>query len=108
MPRQSPALVEPATDLRDGVAPIALNGAYQDAPADPAQDDTLDTTDLLRGIAQFAKFIDENERRTTYLLETKQIPAGKLGQYWIGSKTVVREHYAKLVRGGAVKSSKAA
>jgi hypothetical protein len=55
--------------------------------------------DLLKGVEAIAAFIDEPERRTLYLLQTKQIPAGKIGTRWTGSKAVLREHYARLTQG---------
>jgi hypothetical protein len=57
--------------------------------------------DALRGIKRIAAFIDEPERRTQYLLETKRIPAGKLGRLWIASKRQLHEHYRRLTSGQA-------
>jgi hypothetical protein len=57
--------------------------------------------DLLYGVCAIAAFISQPERRTVYLLETKRIPAGKLGQRWVASRQVLREHYARLTRGEA-------
>ena len=64
-------------------------------PADALGDD------ILRGIKAIAAFIGENERRTYYLAENNLIPCGKLGAVWIGSKSTLREHYARLVGGVA-------
>ncbi len=57
--------------------------------------------DLLRGVAKIAEEIGETPRRTYYKLENKIIPAGKDGNLWIASRTVLREHYARLTRGAA-------
>jgi len=57
--------------------------------------------DLLNGCAAIASFIGETERRTSYLLENRLLPAGKVGQRWGGSRNVLREHYARLTRGEA-------
>lgn len=57
--------------------------------------------DLLYGVTAVAGFIGESERRALYLLESKQIPAGKLGQRWVASRQALRDHYARLVRGEA-------
>ncbi len=57
--------------------------------------------DTLRGIKSIADFIGETERRTQYLCETKQIPIGKLGRLYIGSKIRLREHYSDLTSGNA-------
>jgi hypothetical protein len=55
--------------------------------------------DRLEGAAALAAFIGEPIPRTFRLLEAGKIPAGKQGGKWIGSKKVVREHYARLTRG---------
>ena len=57
--------------------------------------------DKIEGVTQIAKFIVSNERRTQYLLETGQIPAGKLGRLWIASKKRLREHYENITSGEA-------
>jgi hypothetical protein len=53
-------------------------------------------SDKLNGVGEISEFINEPERRTYYLLAKKLIPAGKLGSIWIGSKRVLRAHYAQL------------
>ena len=55
--------------------------------------------DTLRGIKSIADFIGETERRTQYLCETRQIPIGKLGRKYIGSKARFRKHYSELTSG---------
>ena len=60
-----------------------------------SNDDTL-RGDVLRGAAEIAKFIGEPVRRTFYLIENKQIPAGKRGAVWLGSKSALREHHRRL------------
>lgn len=57
--------------------------------------------DLLNGVADFAAFTGYPERKTSYLLETGQLPAGKLGRLWIGSKKKVRAHLEKIAAGEA-------
>jgi hypothetical protein len=62
--------------------------------------------DRLTGIEAIAKFRKEPKRRTTYLLETGQLPAGKEGRIWIASKRRLREHYEQLTAGnGAGKAA---
>jgi hypothetical protein len=52
--------------------------------------------DLLRGVRSIARFINEDERATYHKLARGYVPAGKEGSEWIASKTVLREHYARL------------
>jgi hypothetical protein len=61
----------------------------------------LDTlgTDLLKGMPEIARFLNEPERRAYYLCEKGLIPVGKLGATWIASKTKLRRHYDKLTGG---------
>ena len=40
--------------------------------------------DIIHGAAAFAKHLNVPLRRAFYLLETGQIPAGKLGEKWVG------------------------
>jgi len=64
--------------------------------------------DLLSGVPQISTFLrdevgmlDADERRTYYLLETKIIPAGKLGGRWIASRQKIKRRIADLVSGEA-------
>jgi hypothetical protein len=57
--------------------------------------------DLLRGVKNIARFINEDERSTYHKLSRGYVPAGKEGSEWIASKSVLREHYARLT--GATK-----
>jgi hypothetical protein len=52
--------------------------------------------DILRGVKAIAAFTGDNERRVHYLLDQRHIPAGQIGRIWIGSKRVLREHYARV------------
>jgi hypothetical protein len=61
--------------------------------------DTVDTEiaeDILRGVKNIADYIGDDERSTNHKLATGKLPAGKEGNQWIASKSVLREHYAKL------------
>lgn len=58
--------------------------------------------DILDGAKDFAEFLRESGmkvtmRRVFHLLETQQIPAGKLGCRWIGSRRAIRAHFARIV-----------
>jgi len=55
--------------------------------------------DVLRGVKTIARFTGEPERRALYLLESGQLPGGKLGRNWIASKAALRAHYARLTSG---------
>ena len=57
--------------------------------------------DLLRGVRAISRFINEEERPTYHKLSTGQLPAGKEGNQWIASKTVLRGHYSKITAGKA-------
>jgi hypothetical protein len=57
--------------------------------------------DIIRGSKNIAEEIGESKRRTDYLLEKKQIPAGKQGNQWIASRRRLREHYVRLTSGQA-------
>lgn len=55
--------------------------------------------DLLRGVKQIAKFIDDDERSTFHKLSKGHLPGGKEGNQWVASKQRLREHYAHLTAG---------
>jgi len=57
--------------------------------------------DRLTGVKAIAEFRGEPERRTSYLLETGRIPAGKEGRIWVASKRVLCEHHRRLTSGAA-------
>ena len=72
------------------------------ASSEPAEADPVPLADdLLRGCAKIAQFLGESERRTFYLLQTGQIPAGKVGAVWIASKSALRSHFWRLTRAQA-------
>ena len=57
--------------------------------------------DRLIGVSAIAKFRGEAKRRTSYLLETGQLPAGKEGRIWVASKRRLRLHHEQLTAGKA-------
>jgi hypothetical protein len=68
--------------------------------SEPAEADPVPLADdLLRGCVRIAEFLGESERRTFYLLQTRQIPAGKIGTVWIASKSALRSHFWRLTQG---------
>ena len=79
--------------------PEAIPNLTSSEPA--AADPVPLADDLLRGCVQIAEFLGESERRTFYLLQTGQIPAGKVGTVWIASKTALRSHFWRLTRAQA-------
>ncbi len=52
--------------------------------------------DLLDGVAAYCEFTGWPPRRVYYMLERGQLPGGKIGNRWIGSKRVVRHHLESL------------
>lgn len=50
-------------------------------------------SDLLWGAAAIATELGVPLRKAFYLLETRQIPAKKLGGLWVGSRRALREHF---------------
>jgi hypothetical protein len=69
-------------------------------------DVTHQPTDLLEGVDEITAFlralgIRATKRRTFRMCENRQIPAGKLGGGWIGSRSAIAGHLSKLSRGEA-------
>jgi hypothetical protein len=56
--------------------------------------------DRLRGISQIAKFINESERRTAYLVQKSIIPVGREGTSIIASKERLRRYHREMTSGG--------
>ncbi len=52
--------------------------------------------DLLDGVAAYSEFTGWPPRRVYYMLEKGQLPGGKIGNRWIGSKRVLRQHLESL------------
>ena len=61
--------------------------------------DSMLADDLLEGAADFSNFLGFSLRRTNYLLENGDIPAGKLRGRWIGSKQRLRQVFTELCAG---------
>jgi hypothetical protein len=55
--------------------------------------------DRLVGVKAIAAFRGEPERRTHYLLDKGEIPAGKEGNIYVASKRVLIAHHLKLTGG---------
>jgi hypothetical protein len=49
-----------------------------------------DFDDLLEGAQAIADYIGKSYRRTVYLLQTKQLPAWKIGTAWYSTKSKIR------------------
>ena len=58
--------------------------------------DTSMADDTLEGAVPIAKFIGKPVRRTQYLLETKRLPAFKLGGKWQMRKSTYRKYVEVL------------
>ena len=63
------------------------------SPGPPALDD------LLWGVSEIARYLGRPHRQTTYLLETRRIPAGKCGRLWVASRSELQTYFKKLARG---------
>ncbi|MEB3045640.1 hypothetical protein [Rhizobium mulingense] len=50
--------------------------------------------DLLWGALAIAQYIGRSQRSTYHMLEQGQLPARKVGELWVGSKTTLRGHLA--------------
>ena len=71
--------------------------AVRCAPSDTA---SL-SDDLLWGIKPIANFLGKTQRQAFHLAATGQIPTGKVGGRIVGSRSVLRAHFAALVSGDA-------
>jgi hypothetical protein len=52
--------------------------------------------DMLRGAAKISEYTGDSERRTQYLLETKRLPAFKIGHVWHMRKSTYRAYVERL------------
>lgn len=62
--------------------------------------------DLIEGVPNIATFLygradGQTIRRVHYLLETKRIPAGKIGNRWISYKSKLRAAFDSVIDGAA-------
>jgi hypothetical protein len=55
--------------------------------------------DLLWGCDAIARHLKLSSRKTYHLIETRQIPAGKIGGRHVASRKLLREHFAAIVGG---------
>ena len=55
--------------------------------------------DKLTGAKAIAEFLGEDERRTFYFLEQKQLPAFKEAGRWTTRKSTLVSHYDKMEAG---------
>ncbi len=51
---------------------------------------------ILDGVAAYSEFTGWPPRRVYYMLEKGQLPGGKIGNRWIGSKRAVRQRLESL------------
>jgi hypothetical protein len=52
--------------------------------------------DLIWGAEAIAETLNQKLRPIYYQLENGLIPAGKIGEKWVASRSALREHFAKL------------
>jgi hypothetical protein len=53
----------------------------------------------LKGCTAIARYLDEPEKRTYRLLETGEIPAGKLAGKWIADPDIIDQRLAEICSG---------
>jgi hypothetical protein len=58
-------------------------------------------SDRLRGVKQIAQFLNEDERRVSYLIERGIIPAGREGSAIVASKARLRRYHTEITGGEA-------
>ncbi len=49
--------------------------------------------DLIWGAEAIGEYINSNQRKTYYYLETGKLPARKLGNLWVASRAALRHHF---------------
>jgi hypothetical protein len=52
--------------------------------------------DLIWGAKAIAAELNQSERQTFHLLERGLLPAGKVGEKWVGSRKALRAHMLKI------------
>jgi hypothetical protein len=52
-----------------------------------------DALGLLWGAEAIAAFIGRDRRQTFYLLQTKKLPAKKIGDQWVATKKDLQAHF---------------
>jgi hypothetical protein len=52
--------------------------------------------DLIWGAKAIAAELNQSERQTFHLLERGLLPAGKVGEKWVGSRKTLRAHMLKI------------
>jgi hypothetical protein len=52
--------------------------------------------DLIWGCRAIAAELNQSERQTFHLLERGLLPAGKVGEKWVGSRKALRAHMLKI------------
>jgi hypothetical protein len=60
----------------------------------PKRNDDSISTDLLHGAREISRYLGIPERRVFYYVAKKQLPVTRLGSLIIGSKKVLRRHFA--------------
>lgn len=55
--------------------------------------------DFLNGAVEIAEYIGKPLRATYHLLESRQLPAGKIGRSWVSRKSRITQHYDSVIEG---------
>jgi hypothetical protein len=56
--------------------------------------DESENLDLIWGAKEIAAVIKRDERKTSYMLATKKLPAKKVGNLWVASREELRQFFA--------------
>jgi len=66
----------------------------------PPENDTVSLgSDLIWGVSALARELGKTERQAFHLVETKQIPVGKIGGRIVASRAKLRAHFEAIVGG---------
>ena len=56
--------------------------------------DESENLDLIWGAKEIAAVIKRDERKTSYMLATKKLPAKKVGNLWVASREELRQFFS--------------
>jgi hypothetical protein len=63
--------------------------------------------DRLRGVKRIAQFLNEDERRVSYLIERGILPAGREGSAIVASKARLRRYHSEVTGSEALQGEAA-
>jgi hypothetical protein len=90
---------------KSGLMVKATTAAITTPAATVHSDGVVDDSDLLFGASAITDFVNQlsssriNRRQIYHWLEAGHLPSGRLGAKVVGSKSVIRAHFARLTGG---------